>query len=568
MLAQRKKHKTCATSNDVTIFQGLSGSNSLFDICSRGFAVEEDEPLELTHGAIEAVTESGMMQYVLCHVKVGRSLVLEETKQLKGKHLPEGYDSFYVSTDAGRGGLYAVTDASAVTAKYVARFTVGLGCDDSEDDGTKDAYDRPDFFDPTAICAVSVRDKMTGPYSTGELATHKLVPLNEAYDMALTEARSDSVVESRLAAIEHGLASVDAAMRRVNLNFAQVEERIYSLLQDALYDLQRRAGDRLSAILAIEVELRRRRAELLSARERLARVASKSTPSSSSQHLIWAWAAQRKQHSAPMQLDDILAPLRALPAELDVLGAVRVVDGGGRFAKACSQRSYDGEEALKLRSALKDGLAGLSEPEPRQRTSPGRTEEKTVLKHRHEALSLRSMMNRKTRQLHCKLDPQQMFYTSRLVFGEDASALYATLPFAEHPPNTHLVYSSEAQPKTVAAINAELTKSNSNSSLFIAKAGDFCFGAYASDPWRCDGDLFGSPMAFLFSLTLDVKVPYHGAIPPQNTIKRHACIRATNDYISFGDGDLVSCRSSHRHLMIKPTLLVGHKRSGPQRLLL
>lgn len=497
------------------------------------------------------MTESGIMQYVLCHVKVGRSLVLEDAKQLKGRNLPEGYDSFYVSTDNGRGGLYAVTDASAVTPKYVARFTVGL-CDDSEDDGVKDAYDRADFFDPQALCTVSVRDKMTGPYSTGELATHKLLPLNEAYDMALNEARSNSVIESRLAAIERGLASVDAAMRRVNLNFAHVEERIYSLLQDALYDLQRRAGDRLSAIFAIEVDLRRRRAELLSARDRLARVASRPTPSSSSRHLIWAWAGQRKQASAPMQLDDILAPLRALPADLDVLGAVRVVDGAGRFAKACSQSSYDSDEALKLRSALKDGLAGLPEPVPGRQTCQGRPDEKTVFNHRHEALSLRAMMNRKTRQLHCKLDPQQMFSTSRLVFGEDASALYATLPFAEHPPSTHLVYSSETQHKTVAAINAELAKSNSTAAaLFIAKVGDFCFGAYASDPWRSDGDLFGSPMAFLFSLTLDVKVPYHGATPPQNTTKRHACIRATHECISFGDGDLVTCRSPRRNALMK-----------------
>ena len=40
--------------------------------------------------------------------------------------------------------------------------------------------------------------------------------------------------------------------------------------------------------------------------------------------------------------------------------------------------------------------------------------------------------------------------------------------------------------------------------------GAHVFGGFVSDPWRSDGRPFGTPKSFLFSLTLDLKIPYHG----------------------------------------------------------
>ena len=36
------------------------------------------------------------------------------------------------------------------------------------------------------------------------------------------------------------------------------------------------------------------------------------------------------------------------------------------------------------------------------------------------------------------------------------------------------------------------------------------YGGFASDGWRADGAPFGGPRCFLFSLTLDLKIPFQG----------------------------------------------------------
>ena len=46
--------------------------------------------------------------------------------------------------------------------------------------------------------------------------------------------------------------------------------------------------------------------------------------------------------------------------------------------------------------------------------------------------------------------------------------------------------------------------------VVIARSGDFVFGGFASDGWRADGAPFGGPRCFLFSLTLDLKIPFQG----------------------------------------------------------
>jgi hypothetical protein len=36
------------------------------------------------------------------------------------------------------------------------------------------------------------------------------------------------------------------------------------------------------------------------------------------------------------------------------------------------------------------------------------------------------------------------------------------------------------------------------------------FGGYATDSWSPDGKRFGTPKSFLFSVSLDRKIPFHG----------------------------------------------------------
>ena len=61
-----------------------------------------------------------------------------------------------------------------------------------------------------------------------------------------------------------------------------------------------------------------------------------------------------------------------------------------------------------------------------------------------------------------------------------------------------------------ARLVAEVLAGVAAPTLFIIRSGDFLFGGFASDQWQFEGDRFGTPKSFLFSLTLDVKVPFHG----------------------------------------------------------
>lgn len=49
-----------------------------------------------------------------------------------------------------------------------------------------------------------------------------------------------------------------ALLAKVNLNFANVEEKIYQALKDAIAQLQQETKKKVSALLSVELELRRR----------------------------------------------------------------------------------------------------------------------------------------------------------------------------------------------------------------------------------------------------------------------------------------------------------------------
>ena len=79
--------------------------------------------------------------------------------------------------------------------------------------------------------------------------------------------------------------------------------------------------------------------------------------------------------------------------------------------------------------------------------------------------------------------------------------------------------------------------------VFAARSGEFSFGASVSDAFPGENLAFGSPKAFLFSLTLDLKIPYHGRngkpFDDAGNAKKHGCVRVTADKIEFGASDLV-----------------------------
>jgi vacuolar-type H+-ATPase subunit D/Vma8 len=115
-----------------------------------------------------------------------------------------------------------------------------------------------EFWDSVWNMPVCVYCKMVGSHSAGDAATHPLIPIAEAYTQALAAARKeDRLLETRRGAIIHHLRVVDERLERVNKNAAEVEERIYAILQAAMARLQELTQHKLSVLLGEEAELRR-----------------------------------------------------------------------------------------------------------------------------------------------------------------------------------------------------------------------------------------------------------------------------------------------------------------------
>lgn len=83
--------------------------------------------------------------------------------------------------------------------------------------------------------------------------------------------------------------------------------------------------------------------------------------------------------------------------------------------------------------------------------------------------------------------------------------------------------------------------------MTIVRSGEFTFGFYVTHQIVPNCAWAGSPACFLFSITLDLKLPYHGKVPPISgsgsidiSPKPHepTAFYAQSDYLFIGNGDL------------------------------
>eukprot|EP00753_Platysulcus_tardus_P020567 PLAT8228.1.p1 GENE.PLAT8228.1~~PLAT8228.1.p1 ORF type:complete len:1035 (+),score=520.69 PLAT8228.1:50-3154(+) len=115
-----------------------------------------------------------------------------------------------------------------------------------------------EFFDPILHVPVCVHCKMVGSHSSGEAATHKLISIADAYDAALTASmKEDPMLDARKSETRLLLRAIDEKLRDINKNAAAVEEAIYQMLQEALFQLQDETQRKMSILLGEELELRR-----------------------------------------------------------------------------------------------------------------------------------------------------------------------------------------------------------------------------------------------------------------------------------------------------------------------
>jgi hypothetical protein len=261
----------------------LSEQNSVQNVFSRGFKFPSSgEGMGFASGNLQLdPANGGAHQFLYCHMGTGRSYVMDDS--VGKKIIPPSYDSIYVQQNLDRDGdgkfsmeeyeaaathdqrspaeyahNYVLLDPTQVVARYLVEFFFdeeGAGMSKQEED---DMYDRYDFFDPILYSPVSFRDKMVGSHSSGENATHKLIGISDAYETAKAASlKQDPILQSRTTDIKQRLACVDEKLRQVNKNSAEIEEQIYQMLQEALFQLQDETQRKMNKLLGEELELRR-----------------------------------------------------------------------------------------------------------------------------------------------------------------------------------------------------------------------------------------------------------------------------------------------------------------------
>uniref|UniRef100_A0A7S3UYA2 Oxidation resistance protein 1 n=1 Tax=Aplanochytrium stocchinoi TaxID=215587 RepID=A0A7S3UYA2_9STRA len=86
--------------------------------------------------------------------------------------------------------------------------------------------------------------------------------------------------------------------------------------------------------------------------------------------------------------------------------------------------------------------------------------------------------------------------------------------------------------------------------VLIIRANGKVFGGYATQPWRHDGTTFGDARCFLFSISNDIKIPFHGrqTLPPPPQVEENedgprlpafGVLRSSDNSLQFGVKDLV-----------------------------
>ena len=332
----------------------LDARNSLFEVCRRGFLFPTNgNGMVFTHGNVEgAVPDNGTVKtYILCKVAVGKSYILDDPKG--PRNIPPGYDSLYLSSVVDSDGdgqvtaaeyeaaathdgrppseyqhRYIVLDPTLVLPVHVVRCTpkdaqeVANEVDEAETDPAK-VHDRFDFFDPVLYQPVSLRDKMTGSHSSGEASTHKLRPIQEAYEAALEQSRKkDPKLKNQRSTILQLLTQLDDKLREVNLNFANVEEKIYQVLKEALMQLQTETKKKVSGLLSLELELRRKLEQIDWSENHLNNVRESSKPVDFL--TVWRSHTQMREEicSQRMLEGSVLAGIKA---DLELKGSISVL---------------------------------------------------------------------------------------------------------------------------------------------------------------------------------------------------------------------------------------------------
>eukprot|EP01006_Ploeotia_vitrea_P017777 TRINITY_DN49012_c0_g2_i1.p1 TRINITY_DN49012_c0_g2~~TRINITY_DN49012_c0_g2_i1.p1 ORF type:complete len:507 (+),score=25.73 TRINITY_DN49012_c0_g2_i1:74-1594(+) len=114
------------------------------------------------------------------------------------------------------------------------------------------------FFDITTFQPVCVHCKMVGSHSTGENASHPLIPINEAYKQNMVIlGRESEAVETKQNRITQQLTRIEERLNDIHDNATTVEKQVRAILDKIISRLHESTQSKLHYLLSDEAELKR-----------------------------------------------------------------------------------------------------------------------------------------------------------------------------------------------------------------------------------------------------------------------------------------------------------------------
>ena len=110
--------------------------------------------------------------------------------------------------------------------------------------------------------------------------------------------------------------------------------------------------------------------------------------------------------------------------------------------------------------------------------------------------------------------------------------------FANKLPSTKLIYSTDIHGRNFDQIYINTSK-ETGPCVIIIRSNNYVMGAYLSHAIRDNNSWTGSPSSYLFSVTLDTKLPFHGKNPVNKNLTTPVAFIANESKIIIGNNDLV-----------------------------
>jgi hypothetical protein len=323
----------------------LNASNSEENIFKRSFTFpDEDNGMAFPTGTLRIApppsdgTESGLHRFILGQIFTGRAYPKDDPNQKNV--VPEGYDSLYLFDSQSLeddqlldsySHEYVLTRPSQVWPQFVVHFTIASLTDEDRarqgrakaahhNQNTDVMGDILELLDRKLHWGQDgVRMKLSGVAAL----QNELSRAADEYNQAIVSSqRRDPTLEGVKSQIKDQLAVLNHKLGQVKKNSAMVEESIYQILQEALFQLQDETQRKLNMLLGDELELRRRFAHIEWSEARLDRNREDMAPPD----FVHAWNHHLETRKRMYAYRDMGASiLGEVHADINVIGGVQVV---------------------------------------------------------------------------------------------------------------------------------------------------------------------------------------------------------------------------------------------------